>query len=130
MIELEIPPRSAYVGVVRLAIAALARGAGLDEEAVDDLRIAVSEACANAVLANEEAGSDDPVQVTWTQGDDHLAIEVADRGTIYLTENDEDSQGFSSRLALSVGLLESLVDECEFRPREGGGTSARLLVRL
>ena len=130
MVELQIPPRSVYVAVVRLTIAALARGAGFDEEAVDDLKIAVSEACANAVLANEEAGSDEPVLVTWQQSHDQVVIEVADRGAIYAAGDEEDSQGFSSRLVLSVGLLNTLVDACEFHPRPGGGTSARLVVRL
>ena len=59
LVQLEIPPRSPYVGVVRLALSSLARAAGLDEEKVDDIKIAVSEACANAVLNNEEANSDE-----------------------------------------------------------------------
>ncbi|HEV3473097.1 MAG TPA: ATP-binding protein, partial [Actinomycetota bacterium] len=79
-VEIDIPPRSSYVGVVRLAVASLARAEGLDEEQVEDLRIAVSEACANAVLAHEEQDSDEPVSVRWIQDDSRIVIEVADRG--------------------------------------------------
>ena len=131
LVSLEIPPRTPYVGVVRLTIAALARHAGLDEEVVEDLRIAVSEACANAVMANEEAGSSEAVLVDWLQEDDRVVVEVGDRGSV--TPGGEaavDTDGFSSRLAMSVALLESLVDDFSFAPREGGGTVARLTLSI
>jgi anti-sigma regulatory factor (Ser/Thr protein kinase) len=129
IVELDIPPRSAYVRVVRLALASLARQAGLDEEKVDDLKIAISEACANAVIANEEAGADDPVTILWRDEDDRLTIEISDRGAgDRLAASPFDSQDLSSRLSMSVALLQSLVDGCEFLPRDGGGMSTRLLV--
>ncbi|HEX2196059.1 MAG TPA: ATP-binding protein, partial [Actinomycetota bacterium] len=56
LVRLEIPPQSAYVAIARLAITSLGRGAGLDEEKLDDLKIAISESCANAVLAVQESG--------------------------------------------------------------------------
>jgi anti-sigma regulatory factor (Ser/Thr protein kinase) len=129
LVSLEIPPRSPYVGVVRLTVAALARSAGLDETVVEDLRIAVSEACANAVIANEEAGSTEAVVVDWLEEGGRLVVEVGDRGTAdHGTAAGVDTDGFSSRLAMSVALLESLVDDFTFAPREGGGSIARLTL--
>lgn len=133
VVELAIPPRSAYVGVVRLAVASLARAAGLDEVALDDLKIAVSEACANAVLSNSEAGSDEAVTVTWSASDDRLTVEVGDRGELYESAEADyptSSHQFDNRMVLSVALLQSLVDECEFVPREDGGTFTKLVVNL
>jgi len=133
MIELEIPPRTAYVGVVRLALASLGRGLDLDDEAVDDLKIAVSEACTNAVLSNEEAGGDHPVSIKWTQEAERIVVEVADRGTIYDRRGDDDSLssgGISARVTMSVAMLSSLVDDFEISPRHGGGSSARLVFPL
>lgn len=130
VVALEIPPRSAYVAVVRLALSALARGAGFDDEVVEDLKIAVSEACTNAVLSHEETGTDAPVTVTWTRDDHAVAIEVSDRGPVYdVDAEDPDTQGFSTRLAMSAALLRSLVDECTVGPRGDGGMSTRLVVR-
>jgi serine/threonine-protein kinase RsbW len=128
---LRIPPRSVYVGVVRLAISALARAQGLDEPRVDDLKIAVGEACANAVLGHEEAGSEEALVVTFAADEGDLTIEVDDRSAnaSQITMAETDSQGFSSRLAMSVELLKSLVDECDFLPREGGGTRTLLVVK-
>jgi anti-sigma regulatory factor (Ser/Thr protein kinase) len=101
----------------------------MEEEQVDDLKIAVSEACANAVMANEEAGVEDPVTIVWTDEPDCFTIEVSDRGSSdRLAVSPFDSQDLSSRLSMSIALLQSLVDGCEFLPREGGGMSTRLLV--
>lgn len=129
VVRLEIPPRSPYVGVVRLAVSSLARSAGLDEEKVDDIKIAVSEACANAVLNNEEAGSEAPVSITWEEDDSSVHIEVADRGpTVDDAAAEADTQGFSTRAVMSIALLKSLVDGCEFEARDGGGMTTRLLI--
>ncbi|MBA2273583.1 MAG: ATP-binding protein [Actinobacteria bacterium] len=131
-VELEIPPRSAYVGVVRLTLAYLARTSGLDEDGVEELKMAVSEACANAVLANEEAGSEEPVTITYSSDAEALSVLVQDRGDNSAEPAAEDlfdSQGFSSRVAMSLRLLNSLVDECDFIPREGGGMTTHLVVK-
>ncbi|HEY7875871.1 MAG TPA: ATP-binding protein [Actinomycetota bacterium] len=126
-VELEIPPRSVYVGVVRLAVASLARAAGLDEGTVYDLKIAVSEACATAVLGLEDSGADEPITITFSESETSLELVVADRARS--TEGDPaDSQGFDTRSTMSLALLESLVDHCEISPRDGGGSITRLTV--
>lgn len=127
-VELEIPARSVYVGVVRLAVASLARAAGLDEGTVYDLKIAVSEACANAVLGLEESNTDDPITIKLSDTDQTLELEVADRAPVAEAADLQDSQGFDSRRTMSLALLQSLVDECEISPRDGGGTITRLSV--
>ena len=121
---LEIPARSVYVGVVRLALASLARVQGLDEDRIEDIRMAVSEACANAVLANEASGT--PVTVSWQSFDDRVEIEVAQRGS---APGEADSAAGKERLAMSVALLRSLVDECAFEPGADGRVTTRLTIR-
>ena len=128
---LEIPPQSAYVAIVRLAFTSLGRAAGLDEEKLDDLKIAISESCANAVLSTQEAGVDDPVTIRFNADDECLEVVVADSGAVH-TEGAvaaSDSQGFSTRHIMSMELLKSLVDEFEFSPRDGGGMQTRLMLR-
>ena len=127
-IEITIPPRSVYVGVIRLAVASLARSAGVDEEKVDDLRIAVTEACTSAVLAHEEAGSTQSVVMRWAEEDDRLVIDIEGRTQPGQTAT-EDSQGFSTRAVLSQALLESLVDGTELSSIEGGTRNRLILNR-
>jgi serine/threonine-protein kinase RsbW len=129
-VKLEVPPRSAYVGVVRLALASLARTAGIDEESIEHLKIAVSEACANAVLAHDELDLEDAFEVAWSEERERVVVEVCDRASDYdIAAADRfDSQGISTRLSMSAALMASLVDECTFTSREGGGSCARLVL--
>lgn len=133
-VELQVPSRSAYVGVVRLATASLARSAGLGEEEVDDLKIAVSEACTNSLLSHEAAGvADAPVTVSFERLDEGLMVEVRDRGLTHQREGRTDASQDAhdladDRFAMSMALLASLVDRCELRGRSGGGVATRLLM--
>ena len=125
---MSIPAGTAYVGIIRLAVASLARSAGFDEERVDDIRIAVSEACTNAVLAHEEAGTQDPITVAWEEAADRIVVQVQDRVGTPAGEgvSPQDSQGFSSRMVMSVALLQEMADELTIEAGESGGTTARL----
>ena len=82
VVELEIPARSAYLSLVRLvvdaAVGSLAPGVGAAR--LDDLKIAVTEACSNAIEAHEAADADGPVVVRCTVDDDQVTVEVVDRG--------------------------------------------------
>ena len=130
-VHIEIPPRSQYVGVVRLALATLARSADLEEDTVDDLKIAVSEACANAVVSNEKDASGEPVSISWKEDSRRIVVEIGDRGRVYeggTSEDSWDTGRITPRITMSVALLRALVDECEFVPREGGGMYTRLVV--
>ncbi len=128
--ELEIPARSVYVGVARLAVASVARHAGLDEERVEDLRIAVSEACANAVLAEDaDDGNARAIRIRWHQQADRVILEISDDSS-HGVPDPEDSIVGTGRLDMSVGLLRSLVDECAFERRPEGGLTTRLTLLL
>lgn len=129
-IQLDIPARPGYVGVVRLAIASLARQEGLDEEKVDELKIVVSEACTNAVMAHEEAGVKGSVSVRWSAEDDGpIRLEIEDTAGRPAMTNLEDSQGFSTRVAMSVALLQSLVEGYETSAGDNGSVTTLTLTR-
>lgn len=58
VVELELPPRPEVVSVARLVVGALVAADPLfDEERGADLRLAISEACTNAIQAQVEAAS-------------------------------------------------------------------------
>jgi anti-sigma regulatory factor (Ser/Thr protein kinase) len=126
-VELEVPARPEYVAVVRLALASLGRLAGLDEAAVDDLKIAVSEATTSAMLVNRAAGGSDPVTIAWTRRDGRVVVEICDRGPQEGAE--EVAEGDLARADISVALLESIVDGCEVVERsDGQGSCTRLYI--
>lgn len=58
--------------------ASIGRGAGCSEEVLDDLRLGVSEACTEAILA---AGNGDVVDLSMTAGRDRLHVLVRGPGS-------------------------------------------------
>lgn len=65
-ITLQICPDPAHVRIVRLVAAAFARRAGVNEESIDEVKLAVGEACGMAVSALEG------------DSDEHLTVELDD----------------------------------------------------
>lgn len=86
---LTIPPGPAYVRIARLLAAGVARQAGFDEEGVDDIRLAVTEACLLHI------GLDEPVEVEFDLTFDQLAVAVGPNAAPSVTEPE-------SQLAMTV----------------------------
>ena len=124
--QLEVPARSVYVGVVRMALGSIARQSGLDEEKVEDLRMAVSEACANFVLAGDDSRPAGTIKLSWFDEGDRFVVELVARGTGPAPDT-TGSTAEEDRLGMSVALLRSLVDEYAIEP-QAGGVTARLVV--
>src|SRR3546814_12225440 len=74
LVDLEIPPRSDHLALVRLVVTAAAAVHGrLTDRRIDDLRLAVSEACAQPVDAVPAADGDGRNPVRNQPGDPALA---------------------------------------------------------
>jgi serine/threonine-protein kinase RsbW len=74
---LAIPADAAYVGTVRHFAATIARHEGLPEELIDDLRLAVSEACAEAI----DAGVTGSIRVALSLEPEGIDVEVTSGST-------------------------------------------------
>lgn len=85
---LSLPPAPENVRTARLVAVAAARRAGLDEESVDDVRLAVGEAVARAVLRHAAAGSGADVEMV-VSDDDGFCVEVRDRTDPALPDEDD-----------------------------------------
>lgn len=135
VIELEIPARAEFVALARLVVSALASSdSTLADERIDDLKLAVSEACTNAIEAHDAAGSVERVLVRCQAGTDALEVHVEDRGQGFDPSDlpdhppvtDPDRLKFER--GLGIPLIRALVDEVEFSPTEVG-TSVRIVMR-
>lgn len=134
VVELEIPPRNDHLALVRDVVE---RAASIDKQIpprrIDDLRLAVSEACANALDAEEASGCDAPIRIRIEAADDHVEVTVTDRaGGFDLDALDPippvtDPSRLRHERGLGIPLMRSLVDELTFT-RTADGTVVRLLV--
>lgn len=75
VLELSIPAEPEYVGAARLFLAAAGRHFGLSEELLADVKVAVSEVCAEAV----EDGAAGPIRIWVQPATEALHVEVGPR---------------------------------------------------
>ena len=122
VVELEIPAKPRYVGVARLIVSSLARMLDFHEESIDDLKIAISELCTNAIVHSNDQDIEYPITIRYSSGDDFLAVEVQDRGPGFdvscvgrVREDGLVERGFG------IPLIKSLVDDfqCTSEPEAG-----------
>ncbi len=134
LVVLEIPARAEYLALARTVVAAAASvQPTLDDEQVEDLRIAVSEAVTNAVEAHADLGSDELVVIHCDLGEDRVEVEVQDRGPGFDPGNlpdlpdPEDPARLEHEHGLGLDLIRELTDEHEVRTSDEG-TAVRLVV--
>ncbi|MFG3284208.1 ATP-binding protein [Streptomyces sp. NPDC048111] len=129
-VELRFSAQPEHVRTARLVAAAVARRAGVDEAVLDEVRLAVGEACSRAVGLHRSHGVDAPVRVVLTEEEKLFSIEVGDEvpgsggGAAAVpgvrgSEPDELDDGAEDEMGLAV--ISGLVDDVEVRSGESGG---------
>jgi anti-sigma regulatory factor (Ser/Thr protein kinase) len=105
-------------------VAALAPGLGAARR--DDLKVAVTEACSNAIDAHRAAWGDGPVYVRCNMLEDAVAVEIVDQGAGF--DPDEvaalpaatDPRRLRHESGLGIPLMRTLADDVAFIPVPGG----------
>lgn len=128
VVELEIPALPEFVGIARMAVAALAGvRPGLEYDRVDDLRIVVSEACTCAIEGFATAGAEPPgrVRLRCEDGPDRLEVSIAGPAGAFdsalAAGGDEEDAGFR------ISLIRALVDEADVQTTPSG-SALRLVM--
>lgn len=81
VVELTIPAKSEYVGIVRLTTSGVANRMGYSYDDIEDIKVAVSEACTNAVNhAYLDSNEEGQVTIKLLTYHDRLEIMVIDHG--------------------------------------------------
>lgn len=134
-VRLQVPSRRDHLALVRLLISgAVAIDRRLPERRVEDLRLAVTEACANAVEAQAAAGVDLPLEIEVRTTADAVTVSVTDHAGGFDPEElaplppVTDPNRLGHERGLGLALMRSYVDDVTFHPT-GAGTEVRLVVK-
>ena len=134
-IELGIPARAEYVALARLVVSSLASSRrDLADERIDDLKVAVSEACTNAIEAHREAGTGDNVTVSCIEYDDTFIVRISDQGEGFdpssLPDHPPvtDPERLNFERGLGIPLIRTLVDDVQITSGSSG-TEINLIMR-
>lgn len=123
-VELRFSALPEHVRTARLVAAAVARRAGVDESILDEVRLAVGEACTRAVGLHRSSGVDSPVRVLLIEDEKKFSIEVGDDvphggGDTEAREGASDDDPDEGEMGLAV--ISGLVDDLEVVGGETGG---------
>jgi serine/threonine-protein kinase RsbW len=111
----------------------MAGGAGLEEDDLHALGMAVREAAVNAVVHGNRYSAKKKVLLKVSRAPDRLTIVIADEGEGFEVNSIPDplaSENLLRQSGRGLLLIRAFVDEFELRPREPRGTEVRLVKYL
>jgi serine/threonine-protein kinase RsbW len=82
VVDVSFSALPAHVRTARLVALAVARRAGVDEDLLDEVRLAVGEACSRAVGVNGDTTPAPPVRMTLADEQHRFTVEVVDVGPL------------------------------------------------
>ncbi len=132
-VELRLPNRPEFVAVARLTVAAVACRMGFDVSDIEDIKVAVGEACTNAIEHGVPAEhSTEMITISCAVEAEALAISVHDPGVGF----DPGAAGASPHAAgtatlteggLGLLLIEALMDDVDVSSTPEDGTRVRMV---
>ncbi|WP_373232622.1 anti-sigma B factor RsbW [Cohnella sp.] len=129
-VALTVPALPEYVDLVRLTLYGIASKMKFSFEDIEDMKVAVSEACNNAVL-HAYGGDDGKIEVQFVTNGEELSITVRDFGISFTIAEKNESPSMHGKSieeiqsgGLGLYLMQALMDRVEVRHE--GGTSVVL----
>ena len=125
VIEIRFPSRKEYVGVVRLAVSGLGQRCNFTIDEIEDLKIAVTEACTNAVV-HAYNGKPGEIVVRCYPAKNILTVEVNDSGIGFNPKKIvPGAKGKDKAPSLGLGLtfIKSLTHDLKIKSAPKKGTS-------
>jgi serine/threonine-protein kinase RsbW len=119
-VRLTLPARPENVAVVRHVLAAFAEALQLPDSVIEDMRLAVTEACTNVVRHAYADGEPGPVEILIRPVEETLQVTVTDRGRGLGPSPDSSGPG------LGLPLIAALTHSLEIEPAPPSGSRLRM----
>ena len=120
-VELRIPSKAEWVAVARLAVAAVANRLQFSIEEIEDVKLAVAEACTNCI---QHASGSDQIEITCETQAHGLTVRVRDFGIGTAPAEVQSRRISEPRVGgLGVFLIRSLMDTVEYDVHPEHGTN-------
>jgi anti-sigma regulatory factor (Ser/Thr protein kinase) len=127
-VSLRFAPLPEHVRTARLVAVALARRAGVEDGLLDEVRLAVGEACSRAVGLHRSAAPGEPVLVRFAPPGERFRVEVSDLVTGGPVPKQEEGDGEAGLFEangieadMGLAVLRGLVDDLEVETVPAGG---------
>ncbi|MFC0523698.1 anti-sigma B factor RsbW [Pontibacillus salicampi] len=127
-IEVKVPAKPEYVGVVRLSISGIANRMGFNYEDIEDLKVAISEAITNGVKHAYNETGEGEITIGFGVYENRLEVMVADHGGSFdLNQVKEDIGPYKEEDSIEelreggfgLFLIDALMDKVEINNKYG-----------
>ena len=134
-VVLTFPAKPDYLLLARLTLSGIARELPLDDELLADLKLAVTEACGNAVRHAYSEAAEGDVRVVFAIDDARLRMTVEDHGGgIHAPDSpvdEEDELAGPLERGMGMPIIRAVVDELAVEQgADGRGTVVRMVKYL
>ena len=126
-IKMEIPANPDYVSILRLTTSGIANKLGFSMDDIEDMKVAVSEACSNAVKHSE----DNKVSINFNLLNTGIQIEIIYNGKGYDVDSIETPDLSNPKEGgLGLFIIQTLMDEVNISSRGNQGTTIKMTKYL
>ena len=128
--HLAIPANLAAIDEARTWATAHGRAAGLDDEALADIELAMTEVLANVIRHGHGGEATSLIDVAVDVLSDRFEVSILDRAPLFVASDvpprdlDQPAEG-----GYGLSLIDLVMDEVRRAPRAGGGNSVTLVKR-
>jgi serine/threonine-protein kinase RsbW len=128
-VELKIPAKAEWVAVARLAVAAVASRLNFSVDEIEDIKLAIAEACTNCIA---HAAENERIEITSEVLTDEVRLSVRDRSVGHKLESVEDGAFADGKRTeeLGVFLIRALMDDVTYSVDAREGTELVMIKRV
>jgi serine/threonine-protein kinase RsbW len=128
VVEIRIPCKAEWVALARLSVAAVASRLHFSIDEIEDVKLAVAEACTNAI---QHARGSAQIDIKCEASNEGLRVDVRGYGQGTRSETPERHELEDERIGgLGVFLIRSLMDDVTYDVHPERGTHLIMLKRL
>jgi serine/threonine-protein kinase RsbW len=126
-VRLTIPAKAEYLHIVRLTLFGIATKIGFSFEQIEDMKVAVAEACNNAILHAYNEGQSGNLEIHFELEDDGISIHIKDEGHSFDYEHNANKAASLHNKSLSeatvgglgIFMMHALMDKVQVRTSNG-----------
>lgn len=136
-IGITIPAEADYIDIVRLTLYGIATRIGFSYEQIEDMKVAVSEACNNVVIHAYDNREVEDIEIAFEEIKDGLVITIKDKGNSFDYEKtvkkvgpvNEESISNVKIGELGIYIMQELMDDIKVNSSAETGTEV-ILTKL
>lgn len=130
MVELKIPAKAELLSIVRFTLATISAQLAVGSEEIEDMKIAVSEACTNAVqyAYPKKTAKENYINIKFKPQEESLEIIVQDKGCGFDVKKPPKRELHDEDIHMGLGLIfmKNLMDKVVISSVKGKGTTVKM----